>query len=114
MPQETELQQLHGELIKIKDGMKKTMRRSLIGMLILIFVALISLVYAFVKNVEATKNAEEANRQRILAEEQKMYADKNAEEALKQREIANEQRRVAELAIKQAREELNNCRKGKK
>lgn len=114
MSQETELQQLYAEIGKIKDSMKKTMRRSTIGLLILVFVTLISLVYAFVKNVEATKNAEEANRQRILAEQARAEADMNAQEASKQREIANEQRKAAELSVKLAREALENCRKGKK
>lgn len=71
---------------------------------VLAIVALIALVYAFVQQVAATKNAEEANRQRVLAEEAKVQADKNAEEANRQRGIADEQRQAAEKSAQEARE----------
>jgi len=103
MSQETELQQLHAELNKIKGSLRKTTRRSLVGMLILVFVTLTSFVYAFVKQVEAERNAEAATQQRILAEQSKVQADMNAEEANRQRGIANEINRL-----------LDECRQGEK
>lgn len=103
MTQEEELQKMHADLIAIKGNLKKTSRRNIAGMLILILVTLISIVYAVVKNVEATRNAEEANRQRILAEESKVMADANAKEAARQSAMASEIQRL-----------LDECRQAKK
>lgn len=103
MSQEEELQKMQAELIEIKGSLKKTSRRNIAGMLILILVSASASVYAFVKNVEATRNAEEANRQRSLAEESKVMADANAEEAARQSAIASEIQRL-----------LDECRQAKK
>ena len=70
---------------------------------VLAIIALIALVYAFVQQVAATKNAEEANRQRVLAEASQKLAEANAKEATKQAEIAKEQRAAAEKSAEEAR-----------
>lgn len=53
-------------------------------------IVLISMVYAFVQQVAAERNAEQAFVQEALAREMKQMADQNAEEAKKQAAIAQE------------------------
>lgn len=70
---------------------------------VLAVIALIALVYAFVQQVAATKNAEEANRQRVLAEASEKQAKANAEEAKRQESIARENQAAAEKSAEEAR-----------
>ncbi len=72
---------------------------------VLAIIALIALVYAFVQQVAATKNAEEANRQRVLAEASEKQAQANAIEAKRQEGIAKEQQAAAEKSAKEANEQ---------
>ena len=55
----------------------------------------ISLGYAFVKQVEASKNFEEAERQRTLADKYAAEAAANLMEAVRQEQMGNEQRATA-------------------
>lgn len=70
---------------------------------VLAVIALIALVYAFVQQVAATKNAEEANRQRVLAEASEKQAKANADEAKRQEGIARENQAAAEKSAEEAR-----------
>lgn len=71
---------------------------------VLAIVALIALVYAFVQQVQATKNAEEAKRQEILAKDAQKQAEASAEEARKQAQIAREQTILAEKSAQEAKD----------
>lgn len=71
---------------------------------VLAIVALMALVYAFVQQVAATRNAEEAIRQKELADQNAEQARKSAEEARIQEGIAKEQRAAAEKSEKEARQ----------
>jgi len=71
---------------------------------VLAIIALIALVYAFVQQVEATKQAVIAREQRDLAEVARAEATKNAEEARRQEAIAIENRAAAEKSAQEARE----------
>jgi hypothetical protein len=53
-------------------------------------IVLISLVYAFVQQIAAERNAERAFINEALAKESRQMADQNAEEARKQAAIAQE------------------------
>jgi len=70
---------------------------------ILAIIALIALVYAFVQQVEATKQRDAAERNAEIANEERKKADANAEEARKQERLANEARGAAERAAEAAR-----------
>ena len=61
---------------------------------------IICLVNAFVKNVEAAKNFEEAEVQRLLADKSAMMAEAAAKEAVIQRGIASELRGILEKCCK--------------
>jgi WD40 repeat protein/energy-coupling factor transporter ATP-binding protein EcfA2 len=69
---------------------------------VLAVVALMALVYAFVQQVAATRNAEEAIRQKILAENSQKQAEANAAEAIRQEKIAKENQMAAEKARQEA------------
>lgn len=66
-------------------------------------IALIAMGYAFVQREVALKNAEEAFRQRVLAEESQNMAMQNAEEAKRQAAIANELRVQLSACVKTTR-----------
>ncbi|MBL7852346.1 MAG: hypothetical protein JNN04_15690 [Cyclobacteriaceae bacterium] len=105
MAQETELQALREELKKIQDQTRRSRKRAAVGFVILILVVILSLGYAFVQQVAAERNAEEANRQRILAEASMEQAKMNAEEAKRQQAMAMAQERLAQERVK----ELEKC-----
>jgi ABC-type protease/lipase transport system fused ATPase/permease subunit len=109
MADESELIKLREELSQIQDATRRSRRRAAFGFVILVLALVLCLVYSFVQQVAATKNAEEALRQHVLAEEQRNMADRNAEEAMRQEALYKEQEAAARLA----REELAKC-KGKK
>ena len=114
MSQETQLQALRDELNEIQSQMRRSRRRAAVGFVVLVFALVFTLVYAFVQQVAAARNAEEANRQRIIAEGALVQADRNAEEASRQARIAAQQRTAAEAAFRQTQLELEKCRKGRK
>lgn len=81
-------------------------------------VALIALVYAFVKQIEYNRGMEETAAKLELCQKETEVAMKRAEkaeaEAVRQERIANEQRIAAERAALEARAALEKCSKGKK
>lgn len=101
------------ELIALKEDLKRSRRRAAFGFVILILALVICMLYAFVQQVAATKNAEEALRQRVLAEEQRQIAEKSEAVAKRSEAIAMEHRVAAEKAVVEARAALERC-KGKK
>jgi hypothetical protein len=105
MAQENELQTLREELKKIQDQTRRSRKRAAVGFVFLLLVAISSMVYAFVQRVEAVRNAEEALRQRLLAEMSEKQASMNAMEAQRQQAIAVEQQRLAEERVR----ELEKC-----
>ena len=88
MSTQPEIIQLRDELKKLQDQSKKGRFRGIIGTVLMVLVMVTCMVYALVKNVESVKNFEEANRQRMLAEESRLVAEQSASEAQKQREIS--------------------------
>ncbi|MEQ8474850.1 hypothetical protein [Fulvivirga sp.] len=92
---------------------KRLLKRTKAVAVILGIAAIISIlffVYAITQSIEATKQFEEAEKQRQLAVEQKDEAEKQREEAEKQTAIAqnavieaDKQRQIAETALAQAR-----------
>lgn len=70
---------------------------------VLAVVALIALVYAFVQQVQATKNMNRAIASEAVAQQQKEAADKAAEEARRQEAIAKEERANAVKSAEEAR-----------
>ena len=107
MAQQNDLQQMREELNTLQSQMRKSRRRAFLGFTILILALVLALGYAFVQRVAAVMNAEEANRQRVLAE----MSEKNAREAQAE---AMRQQAVAEAARLQAERVLELCRKGKR
>lgn len=107
MTQSNDLQQMRDELNALQSQMRKSRRRAFLGFTILILALVLALGYAFVQRVAAVMNAEEANRQRVLAE----MSEKNAREAQAE---AMRQQAVAEAARLQAERVLELCRKGKR
>ena len=105
MAENSELQILREELKKIQDQTRRSRRSAAVGFVILLLVTIASMVYGFVQQVEAERNAEEALRQRILAETTMNQAKMNAAEAKRQEAIAMEQRRLAEERVR----ELEKC-----
>ena len=105
MSQDLELNSLREELKKIESQMRSSRRRAAVGFVILVLVVIMSVVYGFVQRVEAVRNAEEANRQRLLAVASQEQAMMNAAEAKKQEGLAMEQRRLAAEKI----QELEKC-----
>jgi choline-glycine betaine transporter len=105
MAQDTELQALREELKKIQDQTRRSRKRAAVGFVILVLVVILSLVYAFVQQVAAERNAEEALRQRKLAEMSEQQAIRNAEEAKRQEAVAMAQERLAQERVK----ELEKC-----
>lgn len=106
MADDNELIKLREELKQIQDSTRSSRRRAAFGFVILVFALVICLLYAFVQQVAATKNAEEALRQKNLAETARVDAERNAEQAVRAEALAKEVMRHAE-------EELAKC-KGKK
>lgn len=113
MADENELINLREELKQIQEGMRRTRKRAAFGFGVLILALILSFLYAFVQQVAATKNAEEANRQHQLAESARREANQNAEEAQRQAAIASAQRAAAEKMMEETRAALAKC-KGKK
>lgn len=107
MTQSNDLQQMRDELNALQSQMRKSRRRAFLGFTILILALVLALGYAFVQRVAAVMNAEEANRQRVLAETSQKQAMTAQAEALRQQEVAEEARRQAEKM-------LEECRKGKR
>lgn len=105
MAQANELQTLREELNKIQDQTRRSRRRAAIGFVILLLVTIASMVYGFVQQVEAERNAEEALRQRTLAQASEKQASMNAEEARRQQVLAMAQQRLAEERVR----ELEKC-----
>ena len=85
------------EIVHLKTSLEKIQKqtgRSRALIVILFVILLMSFVYAFVQQVAAEKNAEEAYRQRILAEQSVSRAEANGAEAQRQAAIALESRRM--------------------
>ena len=114
MATQEEFLRLQEELMKIQRQTKRSRTRAGIGFGLLLFAMLISFVYAFVQQVAAEKNAEEALRQHELAVNFQKMAEQNAEEARKQQDIATVQRKVTEEFATKLTEELAKCRSAKK
>lgn len=66
-------------------------------------IVLIALVYAFVQQVAAEKNAEEAMRQKMLAKQSEVIAQQNAMEAQRQ-----------EARAKELQDQLDKCLRSQK
>jgi len=107
MANANDLQSLRDELTRIQTQTRRSRRLAIVGFIILILVMCCSFLYAFVQQVEATKQAEMARAQQILAEEARQQAMRSLEEARRQESIANENKAAAEKAIE-------DCRKGKR
>ncbi len=90
------------ELIALKEELKRSRRRAAYGFVILILALVICMLYAFVQQVAATKNAEEALRQRVMAEEHRA-------EAQRQQAIAQEQKAMAEKSREEAVAAMEEC-----
>ncbi len=103
MATQNEILQMKDELRKIQEQMHKSRRRAAIGFGLLVFALVLSFVYAFVQQVAAERNAEEALRQEILAKESMHMAEANAKEAVRQEGIVKEMTRM-----------LDECRSMKK
>ena len=87
----------HDEIVHLKASLEKIQKqttRSRALIVIMFVILLMSFAYAFVQQVAATRNAEEANKQRILAEQSTSMAEANATEAQRQAAIALESRRM--------------------
>lgn len=113
MADENELIKLREELTQIQDSTRRTRRRAAFGFVILVLGLIVCMVYGFMQQVAATKNAEEALRQRIIAEEARVMAERNLEEARRQEAIAKEQTAAAIIAREEAQKAIEKC-KGKK
>lgn len=107
MANANDLQSLRDELTRIQTQTRRSRRLAIVGFIILILVMCCSFLYAFVQQVEATKQAVLAREQSILAEEARQQAMRSLEEARRQESIANENKAAAEKAIE-------DCRKGKR
>lgn len=105
MAQEGELQALREELQKIQDQTRRSRKRAAVGFVILVLVVVLSIGYAFIQQVAAERNAEEANRQRQLAAASEKMAVMAAEEARKQQGIAKATMQLAEERM----QELEKC-----
>jgi hypothetical protein len=105
MAQDVELQTLREELKMIQGQMHRSRRRAAIGFVILVIVVILSIGYAFVQQVAAVKNAEEALRQRELALAAEQQAKMALEEAMRQEAMAMAQQRLAEERV----QELEKC-----
>lgn len=92
------------ELIILKEGLRRSRRRASLGFVILVLALVLCMLYAFVQQFAATKNAEEALRQHELVE-------LSMQEANKQRAIAIEQRAAAEMAQAKAVAAMEECAK---
>ena len=103
MATQNEILQIQGELKKIQDQTRKSRRRAGIGFGLLIFALVLSFVYAFVQQVAAERNAQEALKQHELVQQSQQMAEANAMESVKQRDIAVEMKRM-----------LDECRSLKK
>lgn len=114
MTNDANAETLRAELNKIQDQIRRSRRRAAWGFTVLVLALILSFAYAFVQQVAAEKNAEEANRQRILAEAANEQAAQNAVEAQRQEAMAKEQRAIAEQVQINCQAELERCRKGRK
>ncbi len=103
MAQDSELQLLRNQLSKMELQLKGAARRSTVGMLILVFVTVSSVIYAYMKQVDAARSAVEATRMESMALE-------SARDAA----LSRDARMAAEDAQHQLQAELDKCRQGKK
>jgi hypothetical protein len=113
MADDNELIRLREELKEIQESTRRSRRRGAFGFVILVLALVLCMLYGFVQQVAATKNAEEALRQKDLADQARVEAVRNLEEARRQEAIGHEQRVVAEKAMAEARAAVERC-KGKK
>ena len=90
MATQNEILQMQEELRKIQEQTRKLRRREGIGFGLLVFTLVLTFVYAFVQQVAAERNVEEALRQHGLAQKYQQMAEANAMEAVKQADIAME------------------------
>lgn len=113
MSQETELQQLHESLNKIKGSLRRTM----VVMLILLAATLISFVYGYLQQIEASRQftiANQADRRALSAQAEAEHA---MAEMVRQKAISAETINAAEKSAMEARQlmaELEKCRRGRK
>lgn len=105
MAQDNDLQTLREELKKIQDQTRQSRKRAAFGFVILLVVTILSMGYGLIQRVEAERQAEEALRQRTLAEMSEKQAMMNVAEARRQEAIAAEQRRLTEAKV----QELEKC-----
>ena len=110
MSTQPEIIQLRDKLEKLQEQARRSRSRGIFGFGLLIFVIILSSTYAFVQQVQAEKNAMEANRQRELAENTLMVAESNAAEAQMQRAISEVHRAAAD----RVQEELQKCQSSRK
>ncbi len=103
MATQNDILQMKEELKKIQEQMHKSRRRAAIGFGLLVFALVLSFVFAFVQQVAAERNAEEAFKQQELGKKSQLMAEANAMEAMKQAQLAEEMRRM-----------LDECRSLKK
>src|SRR5262245_49303279 len=116
MTNENELHKLREELKQIQEGTRRTRKRAVFGFGILVLALIICIVYAFVQQVAAVKNAEEALRQKDMADNALVERDRNGEEAIRNMEEARRQEALFKEQQALARiltEDLAKC-KGKK
>lgn len=99
MTTQDELVRLREELNRIQEQTKKSGRRTGIGFGLLILGIIMALAYAFVQKIIATKNAEEALRQRDLAEVSM--------------QLARQSKSEAEAMISETARQLEECRSRK-
>lgn len=105
MTQEQELQALRDELKKIQHDTRRSRSRAAVGFVIMMLVMILSLGYAFMQQTAAERNAEEAMRQRVLAETATAQAERSSLEAKRQEALAMEQLRIAQVKA----QELEKC-----
>lgn len=113
MAAESELIKLREELKEIQDSTLRWRRRAAFGFVIVVCALALCLQYAFVQQVAATRNAEEAVRHRVIAEKAESMARQNAEEANRQQAIATAQRAAAVKMLEETREALAKCKRKK-
>ncbi len=110
MATQNEILRMQEELKRIQEQTRKSRRRAGIGFGLLVFALVLSFVYAFVQQVAAERNAEEALRQAILAKDSQQMAVAKEKQALQAEEDAMLARDLAE----NCQGELAKCRASKK
>lgn len=107
MPQDNELQSVRSQLELLQKQLVSKSRRATVGMLILVFVTVSSVIYAFTNRVEAERNAEQVTVLKSFLEEAERNQLRMKAEAMRQQDIAA-------AATKRMEEELKLCRMGRK